>query len=302
VSLLLFFSSNASALSVDAVALVQRVQQNTSTTIDLHMTRDGQPADPEPATARVTITRDDGTVIVDNALANREGVGHFTYMLAAGQTAQLDWLTATWDLTVDGQPQYTSTRIEVVGGFLIGLGDLRNDRDLTNATTYSTDALANARVYAEQEIERACGVAFVPRYTRDPIQLTVGGVLLRPRVRALRRVSRAGVSLIDTSTVTWDPMGFLNLSPRDVPTATGGSSAVDIAYEHGWDAPPAAVSQAALILAKDYLVRGPRDDRAIQRATEDGPVFIATPGFQGNRFGIPTVDAVVDTYRLIPSS
>jgi hypothetical protein len=54
VSLLLFFSSNASALSVDAVALVQRVQQNTSTTIDLHMTRDGQPADPEPATARVT--------------------------------------------------------------------------------------------------------------------------------------------------------------------------------------------------------------------------------------------------------
>jgi hypothetical protein len=113
-------------------------------------------------------------------------------MLAAAQTAQLDWLTATWDLTVDGQPQYASTRIEVVGGFLIGLGDLRNDRDLTNAASYSTDALANARVYAEQELEQACGVAFVPRYTRDPVQLDRGGVLLRPRVRALRRVSRAG--------------------------------------------------------------------------------------------------------------
>jgi hypothetical protein len=85
-----------------------------------------------------------------------------------------------------------------------------------------------------------------------------------------------------------------------VPSATGGSSAVDIAYEHGYDQPPAAVSQAALIVAKDYLVRGPMDDRAIQRATDEGPVFIATPGFQGKRFGIPTVDAVVDAYGLHP--
>jgi hypothetical protein len=299
VSLLLFFSSNASALSVDAVALVQRVQQNTSTTIDLHMTRDGQPADPEPATARVTITRDDGTVIVDNALADRQGVGHFTYMLAAAQTAQLDWLTATWDLTVDDQPQYASTRIEVVGGFLIGLGDLRNDRDLTNAASYSTDALANARVYAEQELEQACGVAFVPRYTRESVRPTRSGdIMLRPRVRALRAVTRAGAVLVDAATLTWDPIGTLSLAAGLVPAATAGTTAIDVAYEHGYDQPPAAVSQAALIVAKDYLVRGPMDDRAIQRATDEGPVFIATPGFQGKRFGIPTVDAVVGAYGM----
>jgi hypothetical protein len=298
VSLLLLFNNGSSelgssALNVDAVSVVQRVQQNTSTTIDLQMTRDGVATDPEPATARVTIVRDDGTVLIDNAEATRTGTGHFAYILAAAQTAQLDWLTATWDITVDGQPQYASTRIEIVGGFLIGLGDLRADRDLTNTATYPTSKLADARTYAEQELEQACGVAFVPRYGRRT--LTGSRDNLLPLTRDVRTIRSSTVNgaLADVSTLAAGDGFVYN------PSGWGsGYQNVTIRYEHGMDYPPAAVSQAALILAKDYLVRGPLDDRAIQRATEDGPVFIATPGWNGNRFGIPQVDAVVDSYRV----
>jgi hypothetical protein len=286
-SLLLLFSSNASALSVDAVSIVQRVQQNTSTTIDLQITRDGTPSDPEPATARVTITRDDGTVLVDNADATRTATGHFAYTLAAA-------LTATWDITVDGQPQYASTRIEVVGGFLIGLGDLRAHRDLTDTTRYPTSKLADARTYAEQELEQACGVAFVPRYGRQTITGTDDKLLPLVRdVRAIRTGTVNGTPIDDLTTLAVGD-GFV-YNPSGWGT---GYRNVTLSYEHGMDYPPAAVSQAALILAVDYLVRGPLDDRAIQRATEDGPVFIATPGWNGNRFGIPQVDALVDAYRV----
>jgi hypothetical protein len=296
VSVILLLTSNAqtpgAGSTVDTISIVQRVQQNTSTTVDLQITKDGTPYN--ATAAYVTVTSDDGTILIDHQAATPTTIGHFTYPLAAAQTATLDLLTMTWDLTIDGQPQYATTHVEVVGGYLFNLAALRSDRDLTDTTQYPTGNLADARTYAEQELERSCGITFVPRYKRLNVNGT-GTNLLRLNdapLRTVRSVTVDGTAWTDltgvqvagsflNSTTTW-PAGYGNIS---------------LAYEAGYDYPPAAISQAALILAKDYLVRGPLDDRAIQRATEDGPVFIATPGWNGNRFGIPAVDAVIDSYR-----
>jgi hypothetical protein len=295
-SVILLFSNAATpSLTVDTVPVTQRVQRATGTSIDLQITQDGTPTDTDDQTATVTITRDDGTPIVTDATATREATGHYTYFLTSAQTAQLDWLTATWTATIQTQPQTVTTRIEIVGGFLFGIGDARNDRDLKDAVKYPTTRIMDARTYAEQELERACGVTFVPRYKR----LNVNGTgdrllgLTDAPLRLLRSVTVDGTAWTDLTGVQ---IGYGYLSAQD--TWTSGYGNIQLAYEVGYDYPPAAVTQAALILAKDYLVRGPLDDRAIQRATEDGPVFIATPGWNGNRFGIPQVDAVVDSYRV----
>ena len=52
------------------------------------------------------------------------------------------------------------------------------------------------------------------------------------------------------------------------------------------------------MLAEHHIVQGPIDDRATQRASEFGPVNLATPGLFGSRFGIPVVDAFCQSYRI----
>lgn len=274
---------------------MDRIQQNTPATISVTFNVDGAPADPSPDTATIRITRDDGTDLVATTAATPAGTGGFEYQLTATDTAQLDWLTAAWTATFNGNQVTVTTRLEVVGGFLFSLAQARADSALQDDTKYPTEKILEARTYAEQELEQACGVAFVPRYTRQSIDPGYGTeIQLGPKLRTLRSLQR-GTTVFSTATATWTPGGMLRLGNL-LPTVTVGSTAVDVAYEHGWDQPPAAVSRAALQLARDYLIKGPVDDRAIQLPTEDGPIFIATPGFQGKRFGIPAVDAVVTAY------
>jgi hypothetical protein len=64
------------------------------------------------------------------------------------------------------------------------------------------------------------------------------------------------------------------------------------------DYPPPGAVEAALVLAKHKLVKGPIDERATQRPSEFGPVNLATPGMFGARFGIPVVDAFVSATRI----
>jgi hypothetical protein len=167
-SVILLFSNAATpSLTVDTVPVTQRVQRATGTSIDLQITQDGTPTDTDDQTATVTITRDDGTPIVTDATATREATGHYTYFLTSAQTAQLDWLTATW---TSHHPTPNHKR-----------DDPHRDRRRVphrprrppqrprphrRRQVPHEQAHADARTYAEQELEQACGVAFVPRYGR----------------------------------------------------------------------------------------------------------------------------------------
>jgi len=269
---------------------MQRVLVDTAVTLNVAFQVGGADTDPSPDTATVTITRDDGTVLVTDAAATPSGTGGFLYTLSAGQNDRLDILTAEWTSALGT----LTTVTEVAGGFLFTIAQARSLNPLSDPTKYPTQAIIDARTLVETALEDACGVAFVPRYRRELVSGTGGTelVLSSPRVTALRSTTLDGATVTDT---------VVPSAPGVIYTAGGwtrGFGNYSIAYEHGWPFPPPRVSQAALLWAKSVLVKGPIDDRTTSFSTEDGTFSLATPGIRGSVTGIPEVDATIAQYNL----
>lgn len=274
--------------------MMQRVARGNSVTLSHTFYVDGIPTDPTPDTATVTIVRDDGTPIVTAAPATEAGTGIVTYTLAPAQNPSVDLLTATWTATFGAQSQVFTDMVEVVGGFLFGIAEARAMTPLDNDVTYPTQRILDVRTLVEEAIEDACGVAFVPRYRRERVSGTGTHkiVVTQPRVSAVRAVTFNGAVLVDVGTIVGDDAGVL-----DYPAGwMWGAENYDITYEHGYPYPPARIHQAALVLARSWLVDGPMDERTTAFTTPDGTFALSTPGMRGSIFGIPEVDAAVKQY------
>lgn len=276
---------------------MDRIAQGRSATLSQTIYVDGTATNPAPDSATVTITRADGTALVTSQAATDGGVGIFTYTLTPAQTTLLDTLTVAWTFTYGGQSQAITSYVEVAGGFLFTIAQARTVKPLDNTTLYTVAKIAEARTLAEQALEDACGVAFVPRYRRE----TVDGngrdtLLLKPRPRSIRSLTVGGTAVTgtDLTAIVVKPTGELYRAAG----WTLGNGNVVIGYEHGHDLPPLRVGRACLLLAKLFLVDGPFDDRATSISTEDGTFSLVTPGLRGSAFGIPEVDAVVQRYDL----
>lgn len=272
---------------------MQRVLVDTDITMSVTFEVDGTPTDPSPATATVTITRDDGTVIVPGLAAARTGTGEFSYTLDAGDNDQLDILTAEWTSSLGT----LTTTTEVVGGFLFTIADARRLKPLQDATKYPADRIIEARTLAESALEDLCGVAFVPRYARETFSGTgTTSLLLRPRTTLVRSVTSDGT--------VYTPTEIAALVPQQTGAVynpnrwASGYGNLSVSYVHGYTSPPPRVSQACLLLAKNWLVDGPLDDRMTSMSTDDGTFALLTPGLRGSFTGIPEVDACVQTYGL----
>lgn len=276
---------------------MQRVVQGLSATLTHTFYSDGVATDPSPATATVTITRDDGTAVVTAQAATRIGAGVFTYTLTPADTALLDILTVAWTATFGGQSQVFEDIVEVAGGVLFTLAQARALSPLGSTTAYPTATIVEARTMVETALEDACGVAFVPRYRREVIAGSGSAtMMLAPKLRAIRSVTVDGVAVsagtltgirVLPSGLAYNPAGW-----------TWGVANLDVAYEHGHDFPPPRVSQAALLWCKNFLVKGPIDDRMTSMSSEDGTFAISVPGMRGAMVGIPEVDAVIQQYSL----
>jgi hypothetical protein len=191
-----------------------------------------------------------------------------------------------------------TSHVEVVGGFLFTIDQARATSPLGNTTQYPTQAIVDARTLAETTLEDLCGVAFVPRYARERVAGTgTNQLLLRPRVSAVRSVTIDGTDYTQSQldALVTDGNGVV-YSPNDRWTAGYGN--VTLTYEHGYDRVPPRVSQACLLLAKNWLVKGPLDDRMTSMSTDDGTFSLLTPGIRGSYVGIPEVDAVINEFSL----
>jgi hypothetical protein len=276
---------------------MQRIVQGLSATLQHTFYSDGVAADPSPATATVTITRDDGTDVVTSQAATRLSAGVFTYTVTPIHTVLLDTWTVGWTATFGGQSQTFEDIVEVAGGPLFTLAEARSLKPLDSLTAYPTAAIVEARTMVETALENACGVAFVPRYGREIVSGDgTTTLMLVPRLRSIRSVSVDGVPIaapslagikVLSSGVAYNPAWW-----------AGGFANLEIAYEHGHDFPPPRVSQAALLWAKNFLVKGPIDDRTTSVVSEDGTFALSTPGMRGATTGIPEVDAVISQYSL----
>jgi hypothetical protein len=272
---------------------MDRVKRQTAVTISNAWYVGGVIADPGAVT--IGITRDDGTVLVPAGTATvGAGAAQRTFALTTAHTSVLDLLTATWTTSLLG---VDTSMVEIVGDFLFSIAQARALDPLGDTARYTTQMITDARTLAETALEDACGVAFVPRYRRESfsgIGMTQT-MLGMPRVTAIRSLQLDGSDVTDLSTVVpigsgtiYYPAGF-----------TRGFGNYAIAYEHGWASPPPRVSNAALLLARRYLVDSPVSDRATSMTTDDGTTqFLVTAGVRQAVFDIPEANAVVAQYGL----
>jgi len=264
----------------------------------------------DPGTVTVTITRLDGSAIVTDGATSGTGASARTRALTPAESGTLDQLTCTWTGTINGEPQTVETRAEVIGDLLFSVADARSDQGgkLASDTSYPTERIEAARAAILDAWYEICGVAFVPRVRQVVLNGNNRDVLYLPdlRVSALRAIElRSGAtwsaytdeSLLD---VIVEPIGRLTHETGWFPR---GRQNVRITYEHGWERTPGEISQAALMLLRDRLVKGTSPERATSEVGELGTFTLATAGTQGNpwsvyrEYGLPFVDAVLHRYN-----
>lgn len=244
---------------------MQRIVQGRSATLTHTFYVDGDPEDPTPDAATVTITRSDNTALYTNENTDDTGAGTVEFTLTPTDTALLDTLTVRWTATFGGQPQTFTDVVEVAGDVFFTLAELR--ARFQRPDEFTVAQLSDMRVLVETAIEDACGIAFVPRYAIGTAD-AYGNVTRRGLRRLRGTVTNSGVT-----------------APR-------------VGYEHGLDQPPPRIKQAALMLAKAWLTVGPIDDRTTILSSPEAGITatLAVPGRGGSNFGIPEVDAAVKQY------
>lgn len=274
----------------------------------------GDDGDDTPTgTVKVTVTNAAGTVLVNNQNATHASGGEYTYALTAAQLPAPDLLTVEWDATVGGQPETAVTTIDVCASRLFTLARARSDfeADLAGFTDAQLD---QARTEAEDRLELECGRAFTTRFRQDEFVLPprpLGIMWAAPAawpagwttdpdagsrtlilsdhpVTKLRSITVDGTLLDNTAMadVTLEPgTGLLH-------NRNAWSGDIVVAFEHG--APVADQGRVCLILARNRLLKGPLDDRAIGIPVEGGGVVsLLTPGVKGSITGIPEVDVFI---------
>ncbi len=240
----------------------------------------------------VGVARADGTEVIANTQAATTEDGVSTVALDPADTAQLDWLTATW---THGPSEATITSVvEVVGGFYLSVAQARElEPGIADAGTYPDAEVRRVRAEVEDEFEAICGVAFVPRFH----QVRYGSnpachdlVLPYPRVRRIRSI------IGPAGPWTNDQIGAvgLNALPGVLRARSGWTGPLTIAFEHGYDRPPPELVAAAALRIRHRLnrpVSGVPDRATSFSVTEAGTYRLDQAGRY--KTGIPDVDAVL---------
>lgn len=265
---------------------------------------DEVPTEPDD-TPVVTVLDADGNLLLEDepATVDPDEPTRFTAVMPAIAVPALTQLTAVWTASVDGDDQRAVTTVEVCANHLFTLARLRallNDvltADQQADRQFTLHELRQARLDAERELEAACHQAFTGRYARELARVDrfARVNLTFPHITRVRAVAIDDGDPLDTDelqTVTAGPgTGLLQT------TGWTADSVVTVDYEHG--RPVAGAEQAALILAKERLLRGPISDRATQRVAPGelgGTIRLLTPGQRGVVTGIPVVDEFIGRY------
>lgn len=246
------------------------------------------PSDPAPDSATVEVIRSDGTVLVAAGTAaindTASGSGVFALNLTTTHLALLDVLEIRWTITSGGELAPQKTYVEVVGGFLCTLADLK----VQNATLTDLE-LADLRTVSERRLEGACRQAFVPRFTVESRSPRSRIRLAWPHIRSLRWAS------VGSTVLTTGQVSALNVSATGLvmglPGApTTGFYRTKIGYEHGLDFPSNEIREAVLLVA-DEVQTDPDESRVIRREADNQSVSYASPSTTS--FSNPTLRTIV---------
>ncbi len=259
-------------------------------------------ATPASGSVVVSVSRLDGTV-VDAATAVDNGDGSYAYTFPGRDV--VDLLTVTWTLTVGGDAVVLSDEIEVVGGFYFSLGEGRAvDAALASTTKFPTTDLIARRIETEDECERICGQAFVPRFARETLSGSgQGALMLRwPWIRAVRSVvvGSTAYSPQQLAGVGFSDAGMLYLESGWPVAVPRGTRNITVEYEHGRDRPPSDIVRGAktrfksLLLSSKTSTVSDRAERVVSADANGGTVVYGSA--VGDKTGLPEADAAYSRY------
>lgn len=217
----------------------------------------------------VEVRRADGTVLVAAGTATTEppnSIGRYELTLTPAQLDEVDLLTATWAVTLDGVAQTRQTTVEVIGAHYFELAELRAMPGLSDPARFPLSKLAATRVAVGDEMERELGVALVERFGQRALDgLGSCTVWLRPFVRRLLGGSLAG------SALTTDQLGAITVQDTGYVEWVGGrfSGSLVLRFAHGYSANPSPeMHDIALELGRHRLL-GWRSSLADQTVDAD---------------------------------
>lgn len=243
--------------------------------------------------------------------------GVLTASIPVASLPHLDAYRVTWIGKVSGVDVSWTDNLELVGGYLFEISDLRaQDRAFADVTKYPSSLLREVRTWVEAVIEgpRAAQVAFVPRHTRIALNgnspdlnrgfypLLYGGDyrdLITPdfEIREVYSASINGTALTqaEVDAISIDDNVLHRSAGVQWPAWPWGKGNIVLHYEHGFDAPPGAITRAALLLAREYLVKSDIPGRASATSIGDQLFRLTIAGRDGVT-GIPDVDAAIDQF------
>lgn len=280
----------------------QRIAKGAAATLTATITdADGEVDTSVTSGVTVTISRLDGTALA-TAQSATATAGVCTYDLTAAQTAAgCDLLTATW---TKSSVVRAVTYHEVVGrhwfapSALLGIDGV--ERALAKGPgDSSTQRLRDARTWAEQLIEWATDVSWVPRVALDYFdgEGQCELILRHRRPRAVRAVTIDGTAQTVADYVVNENGTIEHL--YDYPFIATQERGVSVLYDHGYDAPPEPLVRAALTAAAYHLF-AERSSGVSPRATSFADGAGGTTQFArtdpDNPTGLPDVDAVIRSY------
>jgi hypothetical protein len=279
---------------------MDRIQRGQPATVQASWERAGVPVDPgDPVT--VTVTRDsNGTQGPPITATGGPGTSR-QIALTPSDTANLDWLTLLWT-AADGST--LTTYIEIVGDFYFTVARARQMSPLQDTATYSTQSIINFRTLAEFALESICGVAFVPSYRREEMSIEGYG-LIRGSRRRITKVLQITTFMSTPSGGNQVPLTTLSglqiVNGADIYFTmlwNWFSRPIMCAYEHGYPFVPPRVSNAALLLARRWLVESPWDERTTGFRTRDGGEMSILTANHSDPFDLPEIVATVDSYAV----
>lgn len=248
----------------------------------------------------LTIVDEEGTTVAHGAVT-LVSTGVYKAKLTARAAPTL--LHATWTYTVSSYAMQTTYDVQVDGGYLFEIAELRRQEGVSDTTRYAYEDLEQARDEVTSFINDFCQVAFTPTYHRQVLDgYNRSFVYLnRTPTRSIVSVLVEGVA-VSSSGWTVSETGVVRAATAWTDHRVIGQG-VEISYLYGYDQTPADIRRAAVKLAANWLLvnEGAIPDRARMMTTQWATFQLSTAN-EEYPTGIPEVDAALRRHRLfIPS-
>ena len=241
-------------------------------------------------------------IVAAETATTNVGDGTYTYVLAV-QTEVKD-LVITWT----GGTQSQVERIGIIGGWLFTEAGLRAyyGSDLASESTFPDADIQVVRDRIADEFEEICGVSFVPKYRQQTLAGN-GRYQIKADRFYIQEILAAKISDVaqTASDLTTHPtLPYINHTTRLFTTpSVANPYNIVVAYRHGWQTPPADIVRAAMVLARQQLLKDITGAGVPETASSwnDGTgqyVSYAANDQTQRWYGIPSVDGALRRYNV----